>query len=541
MALKIQFVHDGKTTEYILSQDATLQINAPAPSSPSPQIQVINAVLAVTGAVPWGGAVGVDMVVNTPQLKVRNDKTTAGEPVAILLLGEKLTVSKTSEKIGKITWRQIIKPDKFVGKWVAESFEGDTNAYLILGSTPTYVPPATGAASSVATASAQAAPSSGAAMASPQAAPTSAGITTSPSGEGIAPLTGRFTLVKRKGPHSTYSALAIDGDSSRKLGVNIRELAYFGTPQWQWTREQWLPAYASNTKALGMKWVRFFAAHVAYSNDQIVARMKKVLDALAQEGLLAVVCLADSLSEKGMFPRGDEQWHSGSRGHLVKDYFNTGAYRANYMPFLQRIVTEFRNHPGVGMWQLMNELAIYNPPANDNDVKGFTTFVDEASEAIYRLDSVHPISVGIINTAHIMPPGKDIRQFAREFYSKRKFIHIVSGHCYQYDHDTNPGSLWEHEENCAIDAEIANETGRAMFWTEFGAMNGGDRRASSERFLNSHFIKGPASGALQWGFMLELDAIPDSGIGDSRYGFSKTLNTGYEQLSDLFKNLPSKS
>jgi hypothetical protein len=538
MGLKIQFIHDGKTVEYLINQDVTLQINAPVPGNTSSQLQLTNAVLNLSGAVPWGGESGVEMVVNIAQLKVRGAKVTTGEPVAFLAAGDKLTVSKNAEKVGKVTWRQIMKPDHLAGKWVGESFEGDANPYLIAGNISTFA--AASAAAPAASMSAQSAP------ASPPVATMSAqsvAATPSPSigSDGIAPLTGRFSLVKRKGPVSTYSALAIDGDASPKLGVNVRELAYFGTPQWQWTREQWLDAYASNAKAMGMKWVRFFAAHVAYSHEQIVARMRKVLDALSKEGLLAVVCFADSLSEKGMFPKGDEQWHTGSRGHLIKDYFNNGNYRTNYMPFVQRIVSEFKDHPGVGMWQLMNELAIYNPPANDNDVKNFAAFVDEASEMVYKLDSVHPISIGIINTAHIMPPGKDVRQFSRDFYSKRRYIHVVTGHCYQFDNNTNPPAMWEHEENCEIDANVANETGRATFWTEFGAMNGGDRRASSERFLNKHFVQGPASGALQWGFMLDLDAIPDCGIGDSRYGFSKTLNTGYEQLADLFKNLPGKA
>lgn len=517
MTLRIQFTQDGKSFEISPSQDVLIQIQGASPASPLAQISIANAVLTVSGAVPWGDSTGLEMVVNIPQLKVRESKVTTGEPLGILLLGEKLTVSKTSEKVGKVTWRQIITPAKYAGKWVGESFEGDANPYLIAGSTPTFVAASAPAGAATSAASPAA------------AAPGTSG--------GLAPLTGRFSLVNRKG----FTALAIDGDSTPKLGVNIRELAYFGTPQWQWTRENWLGNYASTTKGLGMKWVRFFVAHVGYSTDQIVARTRKVLDSLAQQGLLAVVCFADSLSEKGMMPKGDEQWHTGSRGHVIKDYFNNGNYRTNYLPFVKRIVTEFKGHPAVGMWQLMNELAIYNPPANDNDVVGFANFVDETSAAIYAMDTVHPISIGIINTAHIMPPGKNVKQFGKDFYSKRKHIHVVTCHCYQYDHETNPAAMWEHEENCAIDAEIAKETGRAMMWTEFGAMNAGDRRASTERFLNQHFVKGNASAALQWGFMLELDAIPDSGIGDSRYGFSQKLNSHYDQLADLFKKLPGQA
>jgi endo-1,4-beta-mannosidase len=318
-------------------------------------------------------------------------------------------------------------------------------------------------------------------------------------------------------------------------------LAYFGTPQWQWTKEDWLETYAAEAAAMGMKWVRFFAAHNAYTEDQIVKRVGKVLEVLAKHKLIAVICFADSLSEKGMFPKGDEQWHTGSRGHYIKDYFNNGNYRQNYLPFVKRIVSEFKGHQAVGMWQLMNELAIYNPPANDNDVKGFAGFVDEVSAAIYQLDQTHPISIGIINTAHIMPPGKDVKAFATEFYSKRKYIHAATSHCYQFMHDVNPQLGWEHEDYCALDAEMANASGRAVLWTEFGAANNGDRRASSERFLSRHFIQGPASAALQWGFMLNLGGISDSGIGDGNYGFSPGINAQYDKLKDLFVNLAKQA
>src|SRR5688572_26791306 len=148
MALRIQFTQDGKSFEIPPNQDVTIQVNGASPTSPLAQISIANAVLTVSGAVPWGDSTGVEMVVNIPQLKVRESKVTTGEPLGILMLGEKLTVSKTSEKVGKVTWRQIVTPVKYAGKWVGESFEGDANPYLIAGSTPTFV------AASVPTASA---------------------------------------------------------------------------------------------------------------------------------------------------------------------------------------------------------------------------------------------------------------------------------------------------------------------------------------------------------------------------------------------------
>lgn len=512
MSVKLQFVQGDKTMEYNLEGDVIIQVAGAAPiGEASNKINLQNATLAVAGDVPWSG---IELEVAIPTLNVRDSTETSGEPATKLAQGDKITVSSTTTVTGDIIWRQIYKPDNLFGKWAAEKYKD--NVYL--------APPGTVQAKA--------------------AAPSQAKVATvdvDMGSDAPAPLTGRFQLVQRKGPHGAYTALAIDGDSTPQMGVNVREFAYFGTPQWKWTKAHWVDTYASTAKSMGMKWLRFFAMHRDCSAEEIIERVGNVLDVLANNDMIAVVCFADSLSEKGMFPAGDEPYHTASRGHYVKDYFNNKNYRENYLPLMQRIVTTFKDHKGVGMWQLMNELAIYNPPANDNDVVGFAGFVDECSKAIYDIDQTHPISIGIINTAHIMPPGKDLRQFATEFLSKRKFIHAATSHVYQLLHDTNPQTLWEHEDNCALDADIANRTGRAMLWTEFSAANEGDRRAASERFLNRHFVQGPASAALQWGFMLELEGIPDSGVGDGHYGFAPKFNNQYDKLKALYQEIPKKA
>lgn len=510
MSIKLQFLQDGKTIEYTL-EDVTIEVQAPPPfGNNSASITLENVSLTVAGKAPWDG---IELECAIPSLNVRDSKATKGDPIAELLQGDKVTVSAKSTVIGDLTWRQIYKPDKLYGKWTAEKYKD--NVYLA----------PVGTVQSQTNSGEQT--NSGAAAIDRET-------------ESPAPLTGRFDLVQRNGPHGTYTALSIDGDSSPKMGVNIRELAYFGTPQWQYTSEKWLNNYASEIAAMGMKWVRFFAANRNYTNEKIVRRIQTVLDIFAKHNLITVFCFADSLSEKGLFPAGDEPYHSASRGHYDKSYFNNKNYTENYLPFVKLMVETFKDHKAVGMWQLMNEMAIYNPPASDKDLEGFARFVDEVSEAIYTIDSTHPISIGIINTAHIMPPGKDLNQFARDFYSQRKFIHVATSHCYQFRDNTNPHAVWEHEDFCALDADVANESGRAMFWTEFSAADDGDRRASSERFLDRHLVQGPASGALQWAFMLELDGIQDSGVG-GYYGFAPRFNKQYEQLKDLFVNKPKNA
>jgi endo-1,4-beta-mannosidase len=248
------------------------------------------------------------------------------------------------------------------------------------------------------------------------------------------------------------------------------------------------------------------------------------------------VVFADSIKNALLYPARDEDWHKVTDfNHLHKDYFNEGRYHDHYLPLVERLVQEFRGHSGVGMWQLMNEPAIYPDPASDADVLGFGRFVDEVSARIYELDKAHPISIGLINIAHIMPPGKDLNQFAADFYAQRRFIHIVSCHSYQSLMNADPAAAWDHEDNADADIRAAAQTGRAAFWTEFGASQVSDRKLSTERFLNRHLRDQRASGALQWGFMIGPNAIPDKGVGDKDFGFSNApFNAQFEELKQLF-------
>ncbi|MBZ0299187.1 MAG: cellulase family glycosylhydrolase, partial [Anaerolineae bacterium] len=355
-------------------------------------------------------------------------------------------------------------------------------------------------------------------------------------GPNPAPLVGRFRLVASSSPLGPCTGLKIDDQTRPALGVNVRELAYFGESQWPNTTAADREGFCDEVRTMKMRWVRFFAAHADFSEDDIVNHTRAALDVIADRGLLAVVVFADSIKNIKLYPAGDDLSHNVSElNHLNKDYFRDKRYRDHYLPLVVRLVTEFRTHPGVGMWQLMNEPAIYPAPASPDDVQKFGEFVDEASARIYQLDKTHPISIGMVNCAHIMPPGLDLTQFATDFYSKRRHIHVVSCHSYQKTDNSNSDASWDHEDNANADIQAAAQTGRAVFWTEFGSSQAADRVQSTRRFLSRHLDQQRASGALQWAFMIGPHFAPDKGVGDHDFGFSTaSFNKQFNELRDLF-------
>ncbi len=419
----------------------------------------------------------------------------------------------------QIHWREIFEPAHLSGTWVAERVNPsvDRRHYLVHvdgESTPTT-------------------PSDFTATGATPVTPTEpATITAAAAGPNPAPLMGRFQLA-RKG---TRTVLAIDGATKPALGVNIRELAYFDFHKLEHVNADDRGIFCQEAKSMNMRWVRFFAAHTEFTHDEIVAQTRTALDAISAAGMLAIVVFADSIKNQSMYPKGDDKWHKESDfNHLHKDYFNGGHYKTHYLPLVKHLVTEFRDHPGVGMWQLMNEPAIYPADAEEEDVKGFARFVDDVSAAIYDLDKKHPISIGIINVAHIMPPSRDLNQFAEEFYAARQHIHVISCHAYQHKDKSDANLDWDQEDRAQADINAAAKTGRALFWTEIGASQAGDRKAATERFLNRHVRDNQASGALQWGFMIGPNFAKDKGVGDKDFGMSTAdFNKQYDDLKQLY-------
>lgn len=530
--LIIQFEHNGVTTTHTITDAVTLVVQG-EPLFMENTLQIsASSKLTVNGLAPWNG---LAVRVNIAQINVRANPNTKQDPVAIVKEGKELIVTHdTTESIG-IVWRQILAPADLSGRWIADSVRGHDLIYLLpiehyTGQEAPESPeiPATNFSAQAVT--------------SKPETPDSAGSET----DSVypAPLTGRFKLVEKEGATGRYTALSIDGDDKPKLGVNIREFPHFGIPQWQWAREQGRASYCKSVQDLKMKWIRFFTPHITYKSlDENIARIRDTLDIIRDHNLVAVVTLTDSLADVGMFPKEDADWHEKGTpmGHYHKDYFNTNAFRKHYHPYVKAIVSAFKDHAGVGMWQLMNEPALYMPPANDTDVASFARWVDETSAMIYDLDTVHPISIGMINVSHIKPPTADLNQFALDFYSKRKHVHVVTCHSYQGITNGDANAPWDLEDSSMADIRAAAKTGRAMIWTEFGASQASNRRMSTERFLNRQLLQNHASAALQWGYMLDLDGISDSGVGDKHFGWSKaSFNKEFDDLKRLFASYPAK-
>lgn len=450
----------------------------------------------------------IKMRVDIEFVNVRSQRFISDETfVQRVLKNDILLVSASTVQTKNITWRQIIEPSHLAGHFVAERIHPsiDPRIYLVAIETNEFN--------------------------------TLTLKIVEIESQKPAPLTGQFRLVADKSQAGPCTSLAVFGSTQPTLGVNLREFVYYGSAHFPHTQKSDQARYCESVRDMGMRWIRFYAAHADFSDDEIVKRTKSALDMVAKHGLLGIIVFADSIGNMRFYPSHDAACHRGELRHLVKEYYIGRHYNNHYLPLVRRIVSDLHAHPGVGMWQLMNEPGIYSRPADDfsldcnssfssqSPADAFARFVDTVSAEIYHIDKTHPISIGLINLAHISIQHKD----AIEFYAKRRHIHVVSCHSYQDHKNMDDMAPWKFEEDAlAADIKAAAATGRAVFWTEFGASHTGNRRTATERFLNRQLRTHRASAALQWAFML----APDSGIGDRDFGFSDDVKVN-KQFADL--------
>lgn len=532
--LTIKIEQNGKTRTYQVGSNATLSIKGDAQLNDNGIMISAASELTVEGLVPWAG---IRMTVNIAEVNIRHAPNTEQAKFTSIKKGTALTVSaETTESIGFL-WRTIIEPPELSGKWVAQQKIGVDEIYIVaVEGESTVVDSGTGSPASAVVDNA----SPVTATVVDTGSTVTENVPDTPTNEPAA-LTGRFQLVKKNGPGGAYTALAIDGDSTARLGVNVREFPHFGIPQWKWTDPNTRADYCRTAQEIGMKWLRFFTPHVTYNTlQENLDRIGQTLDVIAAHDMVAIVTLTDSLADVGMFPKEDAEWHHKGTpmGHYHKDYFNTNSFRNHYHPYVKEVVSAFKGHKGVGIWMLMNEPALYMPPASDTDVEGFARWIDETSSMIYDMDKVHPMAVGMINVSHIKPPQHERQQFATDFYSKRKHIHVVTCHSYQSTGNGDPNVVWDLEDDSQADINAAAQTGRAMMWSEFGASMAGNRTQATEGFLNRQMLQNRASAALQWGYMITSN---DTGVGDGNFGWSPAnINREYQEMKNLFASYPGK-
>lgn len=361
----------------------------------------------------------------------------------------------------------------------------------------------------------------------------------------------------------------LNGRPFKHVGANSGGLPYAQSSQ--------VIEHLDRLRNAGVRQVRLFLPNDAYSVEEMGNRLAYVLDQAAARNMYVTVTLAsmygtdvwpwESRGGFGAVP-GDQTGNSwctptgpgnpaDARGFYTRSiqegghilwlldncWVDTG-YTLNYKPFVERIVSRFRDHKAIFGWDITNEQNV----SNSSDawlVDRLTSFYTTMAAFINGLDQNHMITTGMISTGSAWSGMNDTQRDAIYGSSNVDYVTV-----HEYDAD-NEHSEWD-------DIWRANNRWRKPVSVEEVGM----RSARTDYTTMQAYVRNlyyglplctPSTGVCatygsvdsisQWGveFHCNENFGPPWGLGDSTYGpCAQSRISEYEALSrDWSKRLDS--
>jgi hypothetical protein len=200
------------------------------------------------------------------------------------------------------------------------------------------------------------------------------------------------------------TAFALNGASFRHQATNFQGLAFETAAQ--------ATTDLQGAAAAGVREARILIANSALTTAEIIARLQSTIDLARPLGVRLSVVLTgnygyhyqlwtpvDSPSNRGgQFPTGDDKYlvfNADVRDtHLaLGDAWMTGGYREFYLPFVDAVVSHFKDEPTIMAWEVAGEVASVT-----GNVPNVISFHRDMARHIKAIDPKHLVTAGIIST-----------------------------------------------------------------------------------------------------------------------------------------------
>jgi hypothetical protein len=299
----------------------------------------------------------------------------------------------------------------------------------------------------------------------------------------------------------------------RFIGVNLRGLAHYGTPQYPLASQR---DQLNHVREMGASVVRIFLPHRDVPTGEVNTRLSNLLGLLREEfpEIYLIVALTDLYINSQHRPVGDDPFyktHTDPDGRewtlLGREWF-AGGYEQNYRPFVDTIVPAFKDEPRIMAWDIGNELKL------PEDRPLFIEFNHALADRIKSLDPRHLVTTGMMSTRHagLWSPGQ------HRLY-KSPHIDFVTSHIYNADYGDD-------------DSALATELNKPFLVEEAGfdpIPEHQDRTDRVRQDMDVMFGRG-ACGYMQWAFM----AGGDNGDGDRDRGMDRHFHPDWDGLWNVY-------
>ena len=314
----------------------------------------------------------------------------------------------------------------------------------------------------------------------------------------------------------------------RFFGYNLRGLAHYGrrtSDPLMFSRPEHQLSQLQAVYDLGARVVRLFLPDRTVPRDEIQARLRTLLDIVDSRfpDLYLLPAFTNLYHDVPFQHPGDDESWLFSGPLLSRDFFAT-RFRENYLPFVEQIVTAFRDDSNIFAWEIGNELKLdradLNNP-NDPNPWLFVHFNLETAAAIKRSDPNHMVTTGMKATHHAWLHTTALQE---ELYRSPN-IDFLTIHSYE--------GKWDREGDIRVydDASLAARCNKPFIVEEAGFDRElfPDRPAQHREHIERWLGLG-ASGYMPWGFIHAREI----GDGDDSVGISAE-HGDFQALCDLFR------
>ena len=323
----------------------------------------------------------------------------------------------------------------------------------------------------------------------------------------------------------------INGQPKRFIGVNIRGLVHYGQD----------PDYFRNAPAehraiqlqaardMKARLVRVFLAHKDATPEEIERRLQDTINLIKNDfpEIYLMPALTNLYRDVPFYVNGDEgfyQVQNADNKEFLNHDFYSGGYQNNYLPFVEHIVSRFRNEPRIFAWEIGNELKA------ENNSQLLVDFMTTMAAKIKALDANHLVTTGMISTRHAFMTNRD-DPLRRTLYGS-PHIDFITIHPYNSNKRIPP-----QRGNPVIavedDMDLARELHKPLIVEEAGFdLRHYDDRPDKTRDDMAYWFGEGASCYMPWGFVRTPN---DNNDGDEFIGMTGPLHNDFSLLFELHR------
>lgn len=343
----------------------------------------------------------------------------------------------------------------------------------------------------------------------------------------------------------------LDGTPFRFVGVNVREIAYYGYSGWndgRYTNPSHIDLQLDTAREMRAQVIRLYAPYNLLSNGQpgtsnqeAIDRIGNILEKCQQRNMFVLVSLDDG-KQSGFNIAVDNAAYR-EPGFRLNAAYHAGGYKKTFYDFIDNVVGGLAGHSALFAWGVCNETQVNpfdasNPPDMLQISESFMNYYRDITQRIRTADPSTLITTSIESCHHLfVEHAYSGRTYANKLYTLPT-IDFATVHSYR-DYRRMDNVIGHGDERVRQEMQLAKDVwNKPLVMEEIGPV-GGEHRPDGGVWIGNalqELFNIGLAGAMQWGFQA---TDGDIGVGDADAGMHRGGNGipsgDWQSLFDTYK------